>query len=80
MKSSLRTVFIFAICITFLSSITIAQEKRPDFVNNREYPQWFKDAKLGIFIHFGLYSVPSWSGKEQYAEWFYKGLISGDSA
>jgi alpha-L-fucosidase len=24
-------------------------------------PQWFDDAKLGIFIHWGLYSVPAWA-------------------
>jgi len=24
-------------------------------------PQWFADAKLGIFIHWGLYSVPGWA-------------------
>ncbi len=54
-----------------------AQEN--ELFKNREYPQWFSDAKLGIFIHYGLYSIPSYSDKEQYAEWFYKGLISGDS-
>ena len=27
----------------------------------RETPQWFNDAKLGIFIHWGLYSVPAWA-------------------
>lgn len=72
-----KTIFIVLIALSFG---VLAQEKRGDFVQNREYPQWFSEAKLGIFIHFGLYSLPSWSGKEQYAEWFYKGLISGDSA
>ncbi len=24
-------------------------------------PRWFDDAKLGIFIHWGLYSVPAWA-------------------
>ena len=24
-------------------------------------PEWFHDAKLGIFIHWGLYSVPGWA-------------------
>ena len=28
---------------------------------NRATPQWFNDAKLGIFIHWGLYSVPAWA-------------------
>ncbi len=56
-----------------------AQENLMEKLRSRPYPQWFSDAKLGVFVHFGLYSVPSYSGKEQYAEWFYKGLISGDS-
>jgi len=24
-------------------------------------PDWFHDAKLGIFIHWGVYSVPAWA-------------------
>ena len=24
-------------------------------------PEWYQDAKLGIFIHWGLYSVPAWA-------------------
>ncbi len=27
----------------------------------RKTPQWYGDAKLGIFIHWGLYSVPAWA-------------------
>lgn len=45
-------------------------------VNDRPYPQWFKDAKLGIFIHWGLYSVPSIASKEGYAEWYLRGLMT----
>ena len=47
-------------------------------------PDWFRDAKLGFFVHWGLYSVPAWGtppgesrvGVEdaymhhQYAEWY----------
>ncbi len=80
MKSSIKHLFILILCIMYASLTVKAQEGRPNFIKDREYPKWFQDAKLGIFIHFGLYSIPSWSGKEQYAEWFYKGLISGDSA
>lgn len=28
---------------------------------SRKSPTWFNDAKLGIFIHWGLYSVPAWA-------------------
>ncbi|MBR1785253.1 MAG: alpha-L-fucosidase [Bacteroidales bacterium] len=47
-----------------------------DKLNARPYPQWFSDAKLGIFIHWGLYSVPAFAGTEGYGEWLYKGLLS----
>jgi alpha-L-fucosidase len=34
---------------------------RPDWASLRAYqqPQWYKDAKFGIFIHWGVYSVPA---------------------
>ena len=32
-------------------------------LRNYSVPEWFKDAKLGIFIHWGLYSVPGWAPK-----------------
>ncbi len=49
-------------------------------------PDWYNDAKLGIFIHWGLYSVPGWAPllhpnhdfsspdyitNNPYAEWYY---------
>ena len=30
-------------------------------LNQHSLPQWYADAKLGIFIHWGLYSVPGWA-------------------
>ena len=27
----------------------------------RPTPQWFEDAPLGIFVHWGPYSVPAWA-------------------
>jgi alpha-L-fucosidase len=34
---------------------------RPDWASLIKYqqPQWYKDAKFGIFIHWGVYSVPA---------------------
>jgi len=43
-------------------------------------PQWYKDAKFGIFIHWGVYSVPGFSKKGEYAEWYQHGLNSNDTA
>lgn len=36
-----------------------------------EVPKWFKDAKLGIFIHWGVYSVPAWRN-EWYPRFMYR--------
>ncbi|GAJ04264.1 unnamed protein product, partial [marine sediment metagenome] len=36
-----------------------------------ECPEWFRDAKLGIFMHWGPCSVPgvdSWYGRNMYIE------------
>jgi len=32
-------------------------------LNNHPLPQWFADAKFGIMIHWGLYSVPGFAPK-----------------
>lgn len=39
-------------------------------------PDWYHDAKLGIFVHWGLYSVPAWAtplgelGEVEWTKWF----------
>jgi alpha-L-fucosidase len=47
----------------------------------RPTPAWFQDAKFGIFIHWGVYSVPSYApvlpGKLAYAEWYWNALVGG---
>ncbi|MFB8265904.1 alpha-L-fucosidase [Streptomyces sp. NPDC055955] len=41
-------------------------------LSGHQAPYWFHSAKFGIFIHWGVYSVPAWApvGK-QYAEWYW---------
>jgi len=84
MRTKLLTRLLF-VGIVFLPLRVAAQENTIyeatwESLKSRPYPQWFSDAKLGIFIHWGVYSVPAWSGPEQYAEWFLRGIDSGDSA
>ena len=45
-------------------------ENNWESLNSRPVPQWFSDAKFGIFIHWGLYSVPAFTARGQYAEWY----------
>ena len=50
-------------------------------IDRRPTPAWFTDAKFGIFIHWGVYSVPSYApvipGKLAYAEWYWNALTAG---
>lgn len=57
----------------------VAQSPEEEAIKEHGYPEWFKEAKLGIFVHWGLYSVPAYGGKESYAEWFLRGLQTNDS-
>src|SRR5689334_4940304 len=52
-------------------------------LDSRPIPTWFTDAKLGIFIHWGVYSVPAWApvGKDfdtysKYSEWYWNRLVT----
>jgi alpha-L-fucosidase len=36
-------------------------ESTRESVSQHPVPDWFHNAKLGIFIHWGLYSVPGWA-------------------
>jgi len=67
-------------CI-FVCQLLHAQTYQPSWesLDKRPVPQWFRDARFGIFIHWGVYSVPGWSSKGQYAEWYQEGLNSGDT-
>ena len=78
----MKKKFLFIAIIVFYFQVSLAQEANNDLIkkiDERPYPEWFKDAKLGIFIHWGLSSVPSYGGKESYSEWFLRGIQIGDT-
>jgi len=54
----------------------------PDWnsLDTRPIPQWYDDAKFGIFIHWGVYSVPAWAPVGTYAEWYWHDLNQAGSA
>ena len=49
---------------------------RPDWESLRHYetPDWYKDAKFGIFIHWGVYSVPAFAN-----EWYPRNMYQEGS-
>ena len=40
----------------------------------QEIPEWFAKEKLGIFIHWGLYSVPAYSNEWYSRNMYIKGM------
>lgn len=72
-----RFFFILFFAVAVISAKSQVQPTW-ESINQRGYPQWFSDAKLGIFIHWGVYSVPAYASKEGYAEWYYRGLMTND--
>src|SRR5579875_572313 len=56
-----------------------------DSLDKRPIPSWYMDAKFGIFIHWGVYSVPAYApvhvkNETPYAEWYWHSLNSGRQA
>ena len=45
-----------------------------DSLGKFRMPEWFEDAKFGIFIHWGLYSVPAYNN-----EWYSRNMYVKDS-
>ena len=59
-----------------LSGTQAVFEPNWESLQTHQVPNWFHDAKLGIFVHWGLYSVPAWAtplgelGKVDWNQWF----------
>jgi alpha-L-fucosidase len=58
-------VFLAVICCSLLP--VTEQQYTPDWksLDSRPLPAWYDEIKIGIFIHWGVFSVPSIG-----SEWF----------
>jgi alpha-L-fucosidase len=68
--------YLFQQCIFFLlcfSSLAVHSQQKINPDSIRQKMQWFQDAKLGIFIHWGIYAVngidESWSFYNKKISW-----------
>ena len=65
----------------FLFYSSVAQKTyQPNWgsIDSRPIPGWYEDAKFGIIIHWGVYSVPAWAPANadvgvygKYSEWYW---------
>jgi alpha-L-fucosidase len=71
-------------CLTVTALQAQTYQPNWDSLDKRATPSWFTDAKFGIFIHWGVYSVPSYApvipGKLAYAEWYWNALTEGKNS
>lgn len=75
------SIFLFVLLACICNQVFAQKTYQPTWesIDSRPVPAWFEDAKFGIFIHWGLYSVPAYSPTkrdkvgiyEQYAEWYW---------
>ena len=68
------------VCILAQPAISQQYEPTWESLDSRPIPEWFNEAKFGIFIHWGVYSVPAWRPLSErryasYAEWYYASVI-----
>ncbi|CAD7082191.1 unnamed protein product [Hermetia illucens] len=65
---NLSTSSTVKVCQSELCDNEIRTKYEPtwDSLDTRPLPEWYDDAKVGIFIHWGVYSVPSFG-----TEWFW---------
>ncbi len=67
------------ITILLVSSQAFSQTKYEanwKSIDSRPMPSWYTDAKFGIFIHWGPYSVPAFSKVGAYSEWYWMNLVN----
>lgn len=73
-------LFVFLLIVVFNKNNSSAKSEnmyQPTIqsIQTHQCPEWFKDAKFGMFIDWGLYSVAGWApkqetGKAMYPDWY----------
>ena len=69
------------LALTIAAGAASAEQKyKPAWksIDSRPLPAWYDEAKFGIFIHWGAYSVPAWGPKGKYAEWYWNDMQNRD--
>ena len=58
--------------LCLINSFVYSLKYTPDWdsLDKRPLPNWYDDSKVGIFIHWGVFSVPSFR-----SEWFIEKIL-----
>ena len=70
-------LLVLLLLVTIVNPNAYAQERYQatwESLKKYQVPDWFRDAKFGIFIHWGVYSVPAFG-----SEWYPREMYRKDS-
>jgi alpha-L-fucosidase len=63
--------------VTILSTLSVSAQAPYqatwESLDSHKMPAWYDDAKIGLSMHWGVYSVPAWAPRDKgisYAEWY----------
>ena len=70
----MKSKLIIGLAALSLLTKTLAETPAPPAETPHQHDarmEWWREAKFGMFVHWGVYSVPAgeWDGKTDYAEW-----------
>lgn len=76
LRETQPTHLLFSLVFLFILNLTAFSQTKTNFLSEtkaqkQQRMKWWEDARFGLFIHWGLYSVPAgeWKGDTSHAEW-----------
>lgn len=74
--SNLRLQTIIAMLLAIAYSRAVTYQPNWQSLDTRPIPSWYDNSKFGIFINWGIYSVPSYGN--EWFWWKWKGMQQKD--
>lgn len=67
----MKKFFLLAGIFIFAAAVNAQDFTKETKAEHDKRMEWWRKARFGLFIHWGLYSIPAgaWGGKTNYAEW-----------
>ena len=76
MTNPLSQIKVFILISSIALAINSQYLPNWESLDSRELPGWYDESKIGIFIHWGVFSVPSF--RSEWFWWYWKGLPEPD--
>ena len=75
MRLKLQLIICLSVCILTVTNLSAQGPYKATWESlaSHKMPAWYDDAKIGLSMHWGVYSVPAWAPREKglsYAEWY----------